>query len=424
MKSQSRISAILLFLFTSIILISPGDGGEDRNSEGNTKKFEAKESFFFEEPIVNQSQFNLDGIGGDITVSGISGANSVTIAGIRRVQADSMQEVEEYLPKLQVDVQALENEIRVKTIKPLDTFERIYNVDYMIILPDDLKIKIDNLGGVITVDSITNNVIVNNRAGKVTLANILGSASIDSLTGPIESEVSLPLNGNIDLKTLTGDINLYIPLDTSAEFSARVFEFNGSIRVSNLVLQNEVRTSTSLDGTFGRGEGTIALETEVGGDINVIGLVEDLWFFQVGWNLFSSHLSNLDNDTLKSVLTIANSPLWAWHKNRFVVDNTILPGIGYWVQTQIPKLVMPVGTSPNNTEPVLNDLIRGWNLVGIKGDTFTEASAIPGINSNSIIWTWDRSHQKLISIDDQSFSPAKRGRLFPGRGYWIFKHGE
>ena len=379
MKSTPRNSAIALFLLTSIILISFSYGGEDGNSEGISKKFEAKKSFSFEEQVVNQSQFTLNGVGGDITISGLSGANTVTIAGVRRVQAGSAEDAEAHLPLLQVDVQALANEIRVKTIKPLDPAERIYDVDYTITLPDNLKIQIDNVGGLVTVGSIANDITVKNVAGKVTLVNIFGSAWIDLTTGTIESEITLPLNGTINLKTLTGDIHLYLPLNISADFSARVF-FNKSIDVSNLVLQNEVITSTSRNGTLGNGEGTISLQSGVGGNINVTGLLEDLWFFQVGWNLFSGHLSILDIDTLNSVLTIANSPLWAWHKNRFVVHETLNPGIGYWLHTQIPKLVMPMGTPPNATDPVLNDLVRGWNLVGIKRESFIEASAIPDLN--------------------------------------------
>ena len=93
---------------------------------------------------------------------------------------------------------------------------------------------------------------------------------IDLVAGTIEGEVTLPLNGAIDMKTVTGDINLVIPVNTSAEFSAAVNI--GSISDSNLVLQNEVRTATFLSGTLGSGQGTITLETEVIGNISVSGL--------------------------------------------------------------------------------------------------------------------------------------------------------
>lgn len=71
------------------------------------------------------------------------------------------------------------------------------------------------------------------------------------------------------MKTVSGDSNLAIPVNTSAEFSAVVNI--GNISVSNLVLQNEVTTSTFRSGTLGSGQGTITLETEVLGNISVSG---------------------------------------------------------------------------------------------------------------------------------------------------------
>ena len=70
------------------------------------------------------------------------------------------------------------------------------------------------------------------------------------------------------MNTVNGNITLDLPTNTSAEFSANVN--SGSIVISNLVLQSEVITPTSVTGTLGNGEGEISLET-VTGDINVSG---------------------------------------------------------------------------------------------------------------------------------------------------------
>jgi hypothetical protein len=112
-------------------------------------------------------------------------------------------------------------------------------------------------------------VSVTNTAGDVVLIGIVGDARVSLLTGNIESEVTLPLNGTIEMDTFIGDINLDIPVDTSADFSAMATD--GSIDVVNLVLQDEVSSSDSVSGTLGSGEGLITLESEFGGDINVTG---------------------------------------------------------------------------------------------------------------------------------------------------------
>ena len=99
--------------------------------------------------------------------------------------------------------------------------------------------------------------------------DIFGDAVVNLVTGNIESKVTLPLNGTIEMNTFVGDINLDIPVNTSADFSAMVND--GSIDVANLVLQDEVSTSDSVSGTLGGGEGMITLESEFAGDINVTG---------------------------------------------------------------------------------------------------------------------------------------------------------
>lgn len=86
-------------------------------------------------------------------------------------------------------------------------------------------------------------------------------------SGTLDSEITLPVDGTIDLHTVNGNINLAIPADTSAELSAHVIF--GSISVSTLLLQNETSTSDFLIGTLGDGQGTITLEAEVTGDIRV-----------------------------------------------------------------------------------------------------------------------------------------------------------
>lgn len=78
----------------------------------------------------------------------------------------------------------------------------------------------------------------------------------------------LPRGGTADLTTMNGDIDLHIPVDTSADFSASVA--NGSISLSDLVLRNEARDRFSLRGTLGDGSGRLELRT-TNGRINTTG---------------------------------------------------------------------------------------------------------------------------------------------------------
>ena len=96
----------------------------------------------------------------------------------------------------------------------------------------------------------------------------MGNSAVSLVNGQITAKITLPLNGNIGMANVNGNIDLEIPTNTSAEFSAGLV--NGNITITNLVLQNQVSSSTSLTGTLGNGEGTIALTT-VNGNISATG---------------------------------------------------------------------------------------------------------------------------------------------------------
>lgn len=270
MKNKSGNYPIFLLFFASIILTScGGDGGGSLPTVSNTN-FEAVEPFSFVVPIGNHTQFSLIGINGEINISGVAGANSVTVTGIKRVLSESTEDAEAHLQELIVNVQDLANEVRVETTQPADTGGRIYIVNYTVTLPKFLKNQVNNINDIVKLDSIDNNVTVLNLNGNVTLTNVFGSASTNVLSGNVEGQVTLPLNGVINMKTLTGDINLEIPVNTFAILSANVTI--GTISAQNLVLQNEVSTPTFLSGTLGSGQGTIKLETQQLGNITVSGI--------------------------------------------------------------------------------------------------------------------------------------------------------
>jgi len=107
-----------------------------------------------------------------------------------------------------------------------------------------------------------------NVNGQVNLDEIIGSASVSLVNGQIVAEVTPPKGGIISMSVVNGGIDLDIPQYTSAQFSASVV--NGTISMYDLVLIGLVSTPTSLTGTLGTGEGTIALST-VNGSISVSG---------------------------------------------------------------------------------------------------------------------------------------------------------
>jgi hypothetical protein len=252
MKSRSTKLVMLALLPTCIFWSSCGDDGNLLDATGNISNtdFVATESFTFNVEFKNQLQLRLQGINSGVVITGVAGANSIRITGEKRVGSESTADAREHLQDLEVNVEDMADEVYVKTIQPKDSRGRNYVVNYSITIPQNLKVRVDNTNG------------------KITLNDIFASAYVSQTNGDIEGEVTLPPDGAIDMSLTNGGIELDIPKNTSAEFSASLT--NGNISVSNLDLRNRAQTPRSVSGICGDGRGTISLRT-TNGSITVAG---------------------------------------------------------------------------------------------------------------------------------------------------------
>jgi DUF4097 and DUF4098 domain-containing protein YvlB len=258
MKSTGKKFVIGVLLSACIYWVSCGkDKSVDSNGDVANANFVAKESFSFKVRLFDHTRLRLEAISGSVAITGESGSDSVLITGERRVGSESTQDAEEHLQLLQVTVQDLGNEIFVKTSQPDQTHGRSYVVDYSITLPESLDVLVDHVSGIVEIASVDNGVSVDHVSGQVSLDEVFGSAQVNLISGEIEAQVTLPKDGIINFSLVSGSIELNIPQNTSAEFSAKVT--SGTISISDLVLQNQVSTTDSVTGTLGSGEGTISL---------------------------------------------------------------------------------------------------------------------------------------------------------------------
>ena len=276
MEKRSRsILTIVLYLFVLGGSASCGNNDIDVNFPdvnflpSNNTSFEAKAAFSFDIAADNRSLLRVQGVNGRIDIRGIEGASWVRITGTRLVGSYSIQDAYAALPDLTVHAQGLANEVLVETEQPQNTGGRRYIVDYTITMPSDMAVQLTSTNGSVTLDGVASDVMVDTVNGDVTLTGIVGSAAVHLANGRIDSEVTLPLGGTIDLDVANGSIDLAIPASTSAGFSAAVGI--GSIGVTNLVLLNEVSTATARSGILGSGQGTIALDVSGAGYITVVG---------------------------------------------------------------------------------------------------------------------------------------------------------
>jgi hypothetical protein len=249
-------------------LLAAGCGDDEVSGPGGDLDSEASESFHYRFDAGSQSKLTVQGVSGEIEITGVAGTDSIVVRGTRRVRSWDAEDAASHLNLLEVTVTNLAGEVRAETSQPDESGGRSYEVDYEIIIPVNLQVVATGVNGTISVASVTEPVAALTVNGSIDLAGIEASVDVEAVNGAIEGDVSLPPGRTIDMDVVNGEINIDIPSSTSAEFSAEVV--NGSVTVSGLPLEDMVVTAESVTGTLGAGEGEIMLRV-VNGTIRVEG---------------------------------------------------------------------------------------------------------------------------------------------------------
>ena len=263
---RDAASALTLLVFMTAILLSLSCGSDESTGPGNG--FVASEQFYHGFGRGEHVLVSVLGVSGEVKITGVAGSDSIVVAGVKRVTSDNAEDAEEHLDSLQVTVTNVAGEVRAVTSQPGDSNGRQYEVEYDVSIPPDLPVDVSHVNGNVIISSVTRPVAAENVNGTVALDAINASVSAAVTNGRIEGDITLPLEGRIDLYVVNGSIALDIPGDTSAEFMAEVT--NGSVAIYGLVLFNRVATAVSERGILGSGQGEIELVV-VNGTIEVNG---------------------------------------------------------------------------------------------------------------------------------------------------------
>ena len=257
---KTRFVSALAVVTTLFVTGCSGGGGIDINVEPSFRPldwiqstdFVARESFNFNLGSADRARLVLSGVNGGIVITGGPSGSDVTITGERRVASESLADAQAHLPELKVELQEVGSDILLRTLQPQNTDGRSYVVDYRITVPAALTLSITGVNGSVALNGMSGNV-------KSSLVN-----------GRNEASLQLQPGNMIELTSVNGDIDLHLPLATSADLTAKVGI--GSIQVHDLLVQNEVRSNTSLQGTLGSGGASVSLRT-TNGSIRIDGVM-------------------------------------------------------------------------------------------------------------------------------------------------------
>jgi len=250
-------------------LIIGGCSDTVTNTNTRDNKFEASETFSFSFSVDDRTELGVLAVAGSVVVDGVADPDSIRVVGAKVVRSDTAEDAEAYLDEIEVQVLANDEEISARTLQPADTDGRNVNVNYSISVPRDFLVTLNQVAGEILVRSIQNDVDLTGSAGEITCEGIEGNARITLVSGKIDAEVSLPLDGELTVGMTAGEMNLAIPRNTSAEFVAGVAA--GLVIVRDLPMDVHQASRRLVRGTLGDGRGTVSLGIS-SGTIRVVGI--------------------------------------------------------------------------------------------------------------------------------------------------------
>ena len=262
LKQSFLFTALLLSaaFITNCCIVDP-DSAHNQNHE-------AIEPFQYNIELGNLDRVRITGINGSIEIIGDSSVTMAEIWGEKTVRSDSRSDAIDHLDDLQVEIDSDQNILCIETVQPKDTHGRSYEVDYHLLIPPSWKTYALNVNGNIYIEAMHNDVTSGLTNGDITLMDVEGNINADVVNGEITGAVTIPLAGVCFMNIVNGQIDIDIPKETSAEFLASVT--NGSIQITDLVINNLQSTPKTMQGILGDGEGTMQLSI-VNGPIYVRG---------------------------------------------------------------------------------------------------------------------------------------------------------
>jgi hypothetical protein len=246
-----------------VIIRDDHDNWRDDSDNVDNTHYSASEPIYYASVAGSRTALNVNAINGPVTIQGEAGLDSIIITGVRRVESESTQDARDHLPDLLLILDPNSSStFTVRTEQPHETHGRNYVVEYSIRIPLAWQVTVANINGDVTLDSLGGNAVVSEQCGSVHLWDVLANTDAQVTAGMIECRTVLSGTHRCALQTVTGDVHLWIPENTSADLSASVVI--GSITLQGLTLHDSQVTPTHVHGTLGNGEGTIALVATTG----------------------------------------------------------------------------------------------------------------------------------------------------------------
>jgi hypothetical protein len=189
--------------------------------------------------LTTQTTIIVYNTNGNITITSSDTASNLYCDIVKKVKSNvSESDAQSHIPDIDISIEENVNNTKFDVDHPTDN-DRNYEINFDIILPNNLNYDIALGNGNITLGSRTKLAVINLGNGNVT------------------TDLTLEDTCAVSIAVGNGNINFAIPGNTNANLIASVG--NGTISNTGLNFTNQQSSNNQFNGTLGNGAGSIVL---------------------------------------------------------------------------------------------------------------------------------------------------------------------
>jgi DUF4097 and DUF4098 domain-containing protein YvlB len=213
--------------------------------------------------VSSTAAVSLENVNGDVSIEAWD-RDEVWVQAVKRASSP------ELLAKLEIDVAASSDSVRIDTDYHRTDDHGQRSVEYTLMVPRQARIQgVDLVNGNLTISGVQGGVEADCVNGSMVIRDVAGAIELESVNGSIECTAGSNLGDSVSLAAVNGTIDLHLAPGTSAHVNAETVNGKLSNDLGFEVIKGKYVGAT-MSGTIGGGAATVDLET-VNGAIAVHG---------------------------------------------------------------------------------------------------------------------------------------------------------
>jgi hypothetical protein len=220
--------------------------------------------------VEDDARFVLENVNGSIEVDAWDGSE-ISVRAEIVIKARSRSKAEELFEKMEFKVEERDDYVRVEADLPrMRKLAFLFGerssilISYEVMVPRRVCLNLRSVNGHIEAEGTEGSFDLHSVNGAIDLHSMSGEGYIDTVNGSITCSIAeFPRNGQLDIKTTNGGVQLRLPEDVDGKLDAKTW--NGGIDL-DIPLTKSIRVKRGrISGVLGEGGGAIKVRTLNGG---------------------------------------------------------------------------------------------------------------------------------------------------------------